>query len=371
MPTKFNHYEFDGSWFEMGKQLGRAEAHNIERFNRQYFSETFNLIRFGGVDTVKNYVSNLKLVIQEYSPDSWEFIKGISEGSNIQINDVLKQLIIPELTHISSENDWPKPTGCTAGCVLAANMREQSATIAQCWDFNFELPPWYVLTLRPSGGYPEIICVGAGSVFCCCGINSFTIGVTFTSSGHLPNIAPTIGLPVVSIMLEALLTEGYSEARDIIVGPKRAGAFNALLSDGYNRSSLIECAGKNVEIIEQEKVLICGNHFQHPKMIELTGQDMNPPDPPAQEFAISSLKRTERLRELIDSPVDVKIDIDYLESCLRDHKNRPLSICAHQENTILHFRTLAAVILEPANHKIHLCPDQPCQSDFQTISILE
>ncbi len=371
MSEKIRHYELEGSWFDMGKQLGMSEADNIAKFNQQYFSQTFNMIRFGDIRNVKTYASHIKLVVQEYSPDSWEFISGLASGSDIPVNDILMQLILPELTHISCESDWPGPVGCTACCIISSNTNNRSSFIAQCWDFNVNLPPWYVLSLRPNTGQPDILCMGAGAVFCCCGINSLTVGVTFTSSGHLPNIAPTIGFPVISLMFEALLSEGYSEARDIIVAPRRAGAFNALLSDGYNRSSLIECAGNNVEIIEQEKILVCGNHFQHPKMIELTGQDLNPPDPPAQEFAMSSINRTERMRELIDSPLDVKIDLDYLQSCLRDHKNKPLSVCAHEEDTILHFRTLASVILEPACHKIYVCPTQPCQGDFQAVSILQ
>ncbi len=370
MSTKFKHYELEGSWFDMGKQLGRAEADNIDKFNRQYFSQAFNMIRFGDMNNVKNYALHIKLILQEYSQDSWEFLSGLAEGADISINEILMQLILPELTHISAETDWPGPTGCTACCIISSNTHNRSSLIGQCWDFNVELPPWYVLSLYPVSGYPEILCMGAGAVFCCCGINRFALGVTFTSSGHLPNISPTVGFPVVSLMFEALLSEGYSEARDIIVAPKRAGAFNAILSDGYNRSSLIECAGRNVEIIEQEKILVCGNHFQHPKMIELTGQDLNPLDPPAQEFAMSSTKRAERLRELVDSPVDVKVDVDYLQSCLRDHTNFPFSICAHEENTILHFRTLAAVVLEPANHKIYVCPGQPCREDFEVVSIL-
>jgi hypothetical protein len=104
-------------------------------------------------------------------------------------------------------------------------------------------------------------------------------------------------------------------------------------------------------------------------MITGTRQDLNPPELPARELAQSSIGRTERLRTLLNNAPGGKITLDYLKACLKDHENHPLSICAHEEGTILHFRTLGAMILEPALHTVHFSSGPPCQNDFETATL--
>ncbi len=151
-----------------------------------------------------------------------------------------------------------------------------------------------------------------------------------------------------AFFLEALSTGGYYEAMDMIVAPKKAGAYNILLTDGYTRNVLIEAAGNRVDLIEEERILVCGNHFQHPGMVQATGQDLNPPEPPAREFARSSSFRAERLPTLLKQTPPNQLGLDDLKKCLRDHENHPLSVCPDPNSTILQFRTLGAMILEPA-----------------------
>ncbi len=362
------HYNLSGTWFDMGVELGLLEAENISAFNRQYFSEMFNVIRFSSLDNVENYAEKVSTLIHDYSPETGDFISGMAKGSGLGERKLMMQVLLPELTHISSETDWPG-AGCTS-CFISSELTDvKSAFMGQCWDFNFDLPDWYTLSLNPPGGFPRMLIVGAGAVFCCCGINDFGLAATFTSSGHLPNIPPAVGMPITTLLFEVLSSSRYSHARDTIVGPKLAGAFNAMLSDGYTRGSLVESAVNRVELIDSEPVLVCGNHFQHPGMVEFSQQDLDPPDPPAQEFSQSSVKRTERMRHLLDTDMGRTVSLDYLKDCLRDHENYPLSICAHEEETILHFRTMGAVILEPGNQKLHLCPTAPCKDKFQTVGI--
>jgi len=351
----------------MGRELGVYVGDQIKAFNDRYFSDDFNVVRFGSPTHLQQYVHEIEDVLREYSPKTHDFLSGLAEGSRLAMEHILMQAILPELTHISAECDWPSPVGgCTACCISADAAAGHGTLLGQCWDFNIQLPPWYLARLSPPLDGPQMLIVGMGAFCCPCGINTHGLGVTFTSSGHLPNISPKFGVPIVALFLEALSCEGYFEAMDTLVAPRHAGAMNVLLSDDYTRSALIEISPEKVELIEQEPVLVCANHYQHPTMVEW--QDLNPPEGPAAEFARSSVFRAERMRKLLKNRQG-KIDAEYIKVCLKDHENHPLSICAHEEQTILHFRTLGAMVLEPAMRTIQFCQTNPCSGSFRSFNL--
>jgi isopenicillin-N N-acyltransferase-like protein len=354
-------FKVSGSWFDMGREVGRHVAGDIAAFNNRYFSDPFNFIRFGSMENVTRYVRQVGRALKEYSDHAHDYLAGMATGADLPMEQVLMQAVLPELTHISSTNDWPSG-GCTACCVKSAATSGTGAILGQCWDFNVELPDWYVVELMPPVNEPTMMIVGMGAFCCCCGVNSFGLGVTFTASGHLPNVPPRVGVPVVGVFIEALGAEDYYPAMDLLVAPKRAGAVNMLLSDGYDKSVLIEVAGGQVELTEEEPVLVCANHFQHPKIVERTKQNLTPSDRGGGEFAKSSVFREKRLKQLLDEAET--IDADFVKQCLKDHENFPLSICVHEEETILHFRTQGAMIIEPAAKVIEFCPGQPCCGEY-------
>jgi isopenicillin-N N-acyltransferase like protein len=363
-------FNLSGNWLELGRQLGSAVGPDIKSFNDRYFSDAFNLLRLGSQALLEKYVRQMGEALAEYSPSAHEFLAGMAAGSGLSLDQVLMQSILPELTHVNSARDWPDVRGaCTAACIAAGHNAVHAALIGQCWDFNIELPPWYIARLNPPLDAPRMLVVGMGSFFCCGGINSLGIATTFTASGYLPNVPLRIGVPLVAFFLEALGSEGYYEAMDTIVAPGKAGAYNILLTDGYTRNVLIEAAGHRVDLIEEEPILVCGNHFQHPGMVQATGQDLDPPEPPAREFARSTVARAQRLRVLLDQVPPNRRGVEYLKTCLKDHENHPLSVCAHPESTILHFQTLGAMILEPAMRTIHFCPGPPCRQTFASFTL--
>lgn len=365
------HYKASGSWFDMGRQIGEKVSHDIEKFNSRYFSDPFTMIRFGSMENVIGYVRQVGRALKEYSDHAHDYLAGMSAGANLPMEQILMQAILPELTHINSAGDWPEGAmgGCTACCVKSSSAMDMGAIIGQCWDFNVELPDWYIAELLPPIGEPKMMIVGLGAFCCCCGVNSFGLGMTFTASGHLPNVRPQVGVPVIGVFIEALGMEDYYPAMDLLVAPKRAGAVNMLLSDGGNNSALIEVAGEQVELTEEEPILVCANHFQHPKIVERTRQNLEPTDRGGSEFARSSVFREARLKQLLVDATGDGIDENYVKNCLKDHENYPLSICSHEEETILHFRTQGAMTITPSAHTIVFCPGQPCREEFHRFTL--
>jgi len=328
MSGNVSEYKLSGDWFQMGVELGKAESLEIRKFNDRYFSDPVNLFRFGSADRVWHCAGKLVEQMREYSPSSFRFLEGIAEGAGLPLEQAAAQSCLPELTHINSEPDYG-PLGCTACYLSASASAGQSALIAENWDFSTDLPNWYVLRLYGPLGEPARLVVGAGAMFACCGVSSLGLAVSFTTSGHLPNVPPASGLPVVALIIEVLGSQGFYDAMDVAVAPPRAGAFNMIIADEYTHGALIEAVPDRVEIIEHDKTLICTNHFQHPGMVQWTSQDLNPPEEPAQEFARASVGRRERLHELLSSAEVAGVDLDLLTGSLRDHESqRPREFAA-------------------------------------------
>jgi isopenicillin-N N-acyltransferase-like protein len=357
-----------GNWLDMGIQLGRLQSDDIRHFNSHYFSSMANLLRFGSPDRVWPYAATIVDQIRDCSDSCFAFLQGLAEGAKMPLDQLVAQAALPELTHVSHSSDL-QGQACTA-CFLGANTNTtKAALVAENIDFNIDLPPWYVLKLCPSDG-PAMLLVGAGAMFAVCGVNDAGLAATFTSSGHLPNVRPKAGLPVVALILETLSTHDYFDAMSVAAGPPRAGAFNMLITAAHGRGCLIEAVPDHLDIIEDKTMLICGNHFQHPNMIEKTAQDLNPSEEPAREFSRSSLSRVERLRELLSPSVENgAIELNFLIRCLADHQNHPLSICAHSEQTILGFATRGSVILQPGDRALQLCVTHPCSGSYFSYKI--
>jgi len=368
MSNQINEIQLSGDWHSMGVELGRRQAEEIRAFNERFFFSSMGAVRFGSLDRVWEFAGRVLTYTRSYSSNWVDFITGVAEGASLPLDQVVAQNFLPELTHVT-EPAHLEGLGCTAAYVSAESSATRSAFVFQNWDFNIELPQWYVLKLFPPLDEPSLMVVGAGSLFACCGLSSMGLAVTFTASGHLPNLRIQKGVPLVATLIEVLSCPGFQEALAVAAAPRRAGAYNMLIADEYTHGAVIEAAPDCTEIIEGGSVLVSGNHFQHPEMISWVYQELEPEDAPRREFADSTVFRTNRLAGMLDAHRQTGIDLALIRQCLSDHENKPFSICAHAEKTILGFATRGSMILEPAQRTLHFCSVKPCEGEFSRFDL--
>jgi hypothetical protein len=60
-----------------------------------------------------------------------------------------------------------------------------------------------------------------------------------------------------------------------------------------------------------------------------------------------------------------RITVDDLKACLADHEGSPAAICRHQPNV----QTIAAIIAEPDQGRLHVAPGLACETAFTTYSL--
>ena len=368
MSTRVNEIQLSGDWHSMGVALGRRQADEIRAFNDRFFFSSMGPFRFGSLDRVWAFAARILTYTRSYSSNWADFMTGVAEGASLPVEQVVAQNCLPELTHVT-EAAHLEGIGCTAAYVNAQSSATRSAFLFQNWDFNIELPRWYVLKLFPPLDEPSLMVVGAGAMFACCGLSSMGVAATFTSSGHLPNSRIQKGVPLVATLIEVLLCPGFHEALAVAAAPRRAGAYNMLVADEYTHGAVIEAVCDCIEIIDEGSILVSANHFQHPEMVSWVYQELEPDDAPHREFADSTVSRAKRLTEILDAHRDTGIDMATIRQCLSDHENKPFSICAHAEGTILGFATRGSVILEPAQRALHFCAAQPCEEGFRKYNL--
>ena len=77
-----------------------------------------------------------------------------------------------------------------------------------------------------------------------------------------------------------------------------------------------------------------------------------------------SFPRIARINELIAS-CKGRVTVDDMKSFLKDHSGHPTSICRHDGDS----RTVASLIAEPAQRRMHVAVGNPCRNSYVTFSM--
>lgn len=58
------------------------------------------------------------------------------------------------------------------------------------------------------------------------------------------------------------------------------------------------------------------------------------------------------------------INLDYVKKCLSDHEGYPGSICSHGDDENPNWQTIASVIYDLDDKKVHVCCGAPCENEY-------
>ena len=111
-----------------------------------------------------------------------------------------------------------------------------------------------------------------------------------------------------------------------------------------------------MEIVNPSRdILVHTNHFKSPALVAEEALLADLPD---------SARRAPRMEALL-SRCHGRITLDDLKAALSDHADSPTGICRHQSNTM----TIAAIIAEPEQGRLHVAAGHPCTTDFVTYTL--
>jgi isopenicillin-N N-acyltransferase-like protein len=169
--------------------------------------------------------------------------------------------------------------------------------------------------------------------------------------------------PVKRMMLEQQSLDGVLE---LLGRVPVCSSGNYVLCDGAGRIGNVELTPEGFALLEDEAgYLVHTNHF-------LCG----PYRCPANDAASvpDSFPRLRRMRKLVAGQLG-RLTVENLKTILADHEGQPTAICRHPHNGPDHSsvsargRTVASLIAEPAEGRLHVSRGNPCQADYATYTL--
>ena len=336
----------EGGHREMGRQLGEQLRDEI--------AETIELLRAeipaAERDGVDGRVAAYAPFVERHTPHLADELRGLAEGARIRELDALFVQVRFEL--IGYEAD-----GCTSFAVPRAG--------AVLTGQNVDTTPQYeplgrVLRMRPDDGPDVLMYTYMPGMIGYLGIN----GAGLSCLGNAV-VCPDwrAGFPRYLVVRRALEQETVAGAVAAIRGLERASSINLLLSDRAGVIRDVELTVDEVAVIEPGPAgLAHANHYVHDAF---RACDLLRPILPDSE------ERLDRMGGLLGG-IAGDDRLAAAKAALSDHTGYPTSICRHYDAdgppTYWH-QTIASLIAEPAEGRLHVCFGNPCQREYVTFDL--
>lgn len=280
-------------------------------------------------------------------PEETEMLRGISEGSKVDFEDIMVLNTRYEILH------YPK-SECTTYAVLREASREKKVFVGQNWDQRPVVDPHSIVLHMTMGDGMKIMGMTEAGQLLRNGMNSLGLGLTASGLNSTLD-ARRVGIPGNFTRMRALRSRSFAEMAELIVAFQRSVANNyCIASAADNRALDIEAIPEFPAVLLPENGIVThANHIlSRPELDSSKGKKF----------------RGERLGELLRREAGT-ITADTIKKCLSDHEGFPDSICSHPDEgaTDPHrtWKTVASLIFDLDALEFEVCRGNPCESEYK------
>jgi isopenicillin-N N-acyltransferase-like protein len=277
----------------------------------------------------------------KHMPEYVEEIRGAADAAGIDLVDLFSDMC----EEIFSKNYLK---GCSDLIASGDVTVDGSVLVAHNNDTSPSLEKYAVVVHYQVDGEPEILAVGYGGLGISVGYNSAGISLT---GNELSMNDMKMGVPRMLLVRKILSARTIGEAIDAAIFQPRASNYNQVITDENGEIYSIEGSGTDYEALyAAEGYLVHTNHFVSPRMrkYELDPRDIT-----------TSMVRYNRATRLMKNNKG-KISLDLLEGFLKDHVNRPGSLCRHGEEV----KTTFSIVINLSTKTMFLARGNPCESEY-------
>ncbi len=342
----------EGTPYERGRQHGTAlkkEFHELVKLWKEDIQKTYKT----EADVfLKKFLAatNFQKAIKEWTPQLWDELKGISEGSGIDFDTVFAFQLVDEIWVLGKDIQAEK---CTT--IGLAKTEKHPAMVAQ----NLDIPTFYhgfqiLLHIKDSEQDLETFLFTFPGFIAANGINSFSVAVVVNAVQQLESSRD--GLPVAFVIRGILQRRTYAEAVQFIKAIKHGAPQNYMIG-GVEEAGSFECSSTNVnEFIPFENASFT-YHTNHP---------------------LKNLNYTARFKKYLKSkgvsPEDYKHPcprFQALQNILKDNSvhfdvDTLKDIFSNRETIINNRGTFGCTIMKLGkNPELHISPGRPDKEPFQ------
>ncbi len=352
MTQQYPFFEAQGEPRELGQQHGEQAAEQIRGY-LDFLAESLQLSR----EQLRQRALRFQPLFEKVCPDLLTEAAGLAEGAKLTVPDALVAQMRGELAQIADG-------ACTTFAIGSRGTATQKTFVGQTSDNPPELERFgYVLKLRPTNK-PAVLMWTFGGMLGYHGINEHGVSHFANALGGGPAWKFALShYPLKRLILEQTSLRGVLQLmREFPV----CSNGNYMLADGSGAILDVELTSDGPFVPElQDRFLVHSNHY----LCSEFACDAN--------FQLSlsdSFPRLDRMRTLIDEKFGA-IELADVQRFLADHDGHPVSICRHShkapQGPMLgpSGKTVAAIIAEPEQRRLHVTLGNPCENPFVTYSL--
>ena len=338
-----------GAPFERGRQYGsdceKLIKRNVEIY-RLWFKKAGNVDEHRLPSFLKTTFNN----ICEYDPEIADEIRGIAQGSGVELDDIVA-------LNSRIEIGYGLKGGCTAVGVETSRSDTTNVLLSQNWDWLPGLSEGTIFLEIEQPGRPAVLTFTEAGMVGKIGVNSLGIGlvINLLDCGYGGN-----GVPFHILCRGVLNSKSVSKALLEVLRSPCAGSSNLMIGSMHGELIDIELTPDDFcEIFPHNGLLLHTNHF----LTHIGSKHDN-----FKRLYPDTITRLLRARSILSNQGTVSVD--NIWSLLSDHVNYPESICCHpkpEHDEMLQCRTNASIIIDFAGRQLYVRSGPPCSSPMRTI----
>jgi isopenicillin-N N-acyltransferase-like protein len=346
-------FEFSGEPYERGYSYGETCREKISRFLKESFYDAFMLGKTSEAskEQMLKFAKRYTPYIEDYSPEIYEQMKGIADGSGKTLEEITL-IFLHEESSILGEKELMRH--CTVIAATGPATISGETYISQTWDESYEDfwegdKPILLYEKRKSG--PDILAWAYPGLLANAGMNSEGLSITWTSTPRAPY---EIGVPTYVIIAEILKRKSIDEALAAIINAKRAGSFKLTLADRNGEIYIVEATPRHHHIIYVDDFYGYHGDFE--------SSDIRKEIPPHKVDVPIFVVPANRVRKLLRM-AHGKLDMNVIRNILCDQY-----ICCHptqKEGRWTDFITWASWIMVPSKCEWWIAHGPPCQNELK------
>jgi len=341
-----------GKPYEMGKAIGKKCAARAVRYRKSIADS----ILFYTGKAWPEAVARAKLYVpfaEEFYPDFIEELRGYAEGAKMPFEDVFT-FCCHELLSTRGFK------GCTDVVVNGDVSKEGKVLAAHNEDWSSDAAETVVLLHARPKGKPAFFATAYAGILPSCGMNAAGIGLT--GNALSPNDM-RLGVPRIFPVRKVMEARRIGEAMEHAMPPERASSYNNIVSDRSGEIFSLEGSATDfAPLYAVDGYLVHTNHYTSPKMERYESEPGS--------LSCSRFRYNRALR-LIEDQLG-QVTVESLKTLLRDHENRPGSICRHPDPGLHPLdvsETIFSVIYDLSSLEAHVLKGKPCAGEYARLRL--
>jgi len=299
-------------------------------------------------ETARRWALAFGPMIGDAAPHFLEEIEGVAEGADIEQSEALLLQVRQEVAHVARFG--AVDLECTSFAVSGPYTRAGTTFAGQNADLAGGIEAFSAVVTFAVTGKPAVMMLVPAGQISYLGISSEGLSA---DANFLRSAGWRTGFPRYLLTRFAIEQPTLKAAVDAALTPRRASSRNLLLADRTGAMVDIETTAQEHGLAWGDGCLVHANHHVLPGMAgheTATAEELH-----------NSGRRQDRIAALMEEHRG-RIDATVLKTVLRDHANRPHSICAHPGERVSY--SFASIISDLEAGAMEVAVGPPCEHDY-------